>query len=298
MRIIFVAILFQYLGITGLFSQQIVVEHKIWSNVLENCGPDANSFVTFYNKFKGDTMINGLMYKKVWLAEDEFYQDWYHNGSFIREENNKVYLLESTGKEGLIYDFGLEEGDSVVLENPLAPDGLLLYVTTIDSVETFDGFRKRWKLIKDEFSTPEYWIEGVGSNSGVLNSGTGVFGALCGTYTLLCEKENDITIYQNPEYGTCFYVLLAVSDGPEFNKSNLSIRYARDGESISIVFTDKRSGKKSINLYNIFGGLVLSKTSNEPTGEFLISALSPGLYVATLTNTTVGLLHSEKILVR
>lgn len=270
----------------------IVVENKIWSNVLEDCLPEGNVYTTYYHRFEGDTLVNGKSFKKVMIAEDELHQEWFFGGQFIREENNRVYLLDSFGEEGLIYDFNLVQGDTVTINNPLAPDGLLLTLTGIDSVETFDGYRKRWKLEWNEFSTPEYWIEGVGSQSGVLNSGTGVFGPLCGAYTLLCEKEDGVTIYQNPDYQTCYYVLLDV--GEENEKANdFKIRYSNGGERINLLFGNDKI--KNIQITSLTGNIILKTQSYDQELSIDQSIFARGLHVISVVQNNAVI--SKKIMV-
>ena len=277
----------------AIFAQenQIVVEHKVWSNVLENCLPEGNTYTTFYHRFEGDTILDGKTYKKVLIAEDEYYEDWFFYGSYVREEEGKVYLREYLGEEGLIYDFNLQLGDTITIDNLLAPDGLTLVLTEIDSVETNDGYRTRWKLEKDAFSIPEFWIEGIGSQSGVLNSGTVVFGALCGAYTLLCVKENDITVYQNSEYGTCFYILLDVDSDKEKPDDKFDVKYSRNSEKIQILFSG--NDEKVLRISAITGNQVLNIQTSDQQIVLSKSDFVSGLYLITLIQD--GKLYSEKV---
>lgn len=277
----------------AIFAQenQIVVEHKVWSNVLENCLPEGNTYTTFYHRFEGDTVLDGKTYKKVLIAEDEYYEDWFFYGSYVREEEGKVYLREYLGEEGLIYDFNLQPGDTITINNPFAPDGLTLVLTEIDSVETIDGHRTRWKLEKDAFSIPEYWIEGIGSESGVLNSGTAVFGALCGAYTLLCEKENDIIIYQNPNYGTCFYMLLNVDPDKEKPGKKFDIKYSRNSDQVWLIFEGNE--EKIVRINSITGNQLLVSKTREQQIVLSKSDFAAGLYVISLIQNNE--LYSEKV---
>ena len=203
-----VYILLFLLTVPLLEAQEIVDNQKQWSILTGHCLPDYTTYTTTFFKFDEDTIIEGKLYQKVFISEDEYQEEWYFYGSFIREENKKVYLREYYGEEGLIYDFNLHLGDMVEVNNPRAISEVSLVLTEIDSVETSDGYRERWKLTNVEFMISEYWIEGIGSMNGVLNSSTEVFGGLCGTYILLCEEESGNTIYLNPEYEFCYYLLL------------------------------------------------------------------------------------------
>jgi len=282
--------------VSGFYAQQnqIVVENKIWSNVREDCLPEGNIYTTFYHRFQGDTTIEDRQYKKVMIAEDELYQEWYFSGSFIREDSGRVYFMEySDEEEGLIYDFNLKMGDTVTINNPLVTEGLLLTLTTIDSIETISGYRTRWKLEKNEYSTPEYWIEGIGSQSGVLNSGTGVFGPLCGAYTLLCEKEDNITIYQNPDYETCFYILLEVEDRQIEDSFKFEVRYSRSGEQLNILFNN--SEPKNVQIASLTGIHVFKTQTHNQQISLDKSKFSAGLYIISVIQN--GKAYSRKVMI-
>ena len=258
----------------------------------EHCLPEGNQYTTFFHRFEGDTLIEGKTYKKVWIAEDEHHQNWFFYGAFVREENNRVYYREFFGEEGLIYDFNITLGDTVTVTNPLAPDGILLTLTGIDSIQTEQGYRKRWKLVKDEFSTDEYWIEGIGSESGVLNSGTGVFGGLCGSYTLLCFHEENNPVYLNPEYETCYYMLL--DDGNNVShKESFDLKYDRFNQQLNIKFSDREP--KQIILRNISGIPVYNNQSEDDSVSIHLFNFPKGLYIVTVIQK--GQMSSRKLMI-
>lgn len=266
-----------------LFSQQIVDTSKIWSIMEEHCQPWGSNYSTNYFRFDNDTVIENKTYKKVWISEDEYHQEWNFYGAFIREENSKVYFREIFQEEGLIYDFNLEMGDSVVVNNTRGAEELTLFFTEIDSVEVEDGYRERWKLISNEYENTEYWIRGIGSETGVINSGTGVFGGLCGLFTLLCEKENDELVYMNPEYGSCFLITTGVENNA-LVKNEVSISYNPNNKTVNvstnynrpqtILLTDITG--KIISRQQIASGSFSFNLFNNPNGLYIISVLREG----------------------
>lgn len=280
MKTIYTTIFLLFAGLTGFGQNIIVDENKMWSNMQEHCLPEGTTYSTFYNRFEGDTIIEGKTYKMVMISEDEDYSEWFFFGSFIREENGRVYYREYLGEEGLIYDFNLELGDTITINNPLAPDGLLLTLTEIDIIETNDGYRERWKLEKDSLSPPEYWIEGIGSQSGVINSGTTVFGGLCGGYTLLCASENDYTVYMNPNYETCYYMLL--DDGPEYpvqNDFSFDLIYSTSQKHLEVRF--ENDDEKLLMVTNRNGITVSKIQSREERTSIDLNGYPAGIYVIT-----------------
>lgn len=247
----------------------------------ENCEPDGTSYITFFHKFGNDTLLYGRSYNKVMIAEDEDADQWFFDNQYVREENKRIYLMNEFGEEGLLYDFNLELNEKVVIGNELVTEGIHLTFTAIDSVLTADGYRERWKLEKDDFSPPEYWIEGIGSESGVLNSGTGVFGGFCGSYTLLCYAEDDVHVYQNPFFETCYYNLL--EDGNNINAGNedVDIRYIPSNNQITVDWND--NDEHTVVLINIQGKIIRQSRSSS-SFRFNTSGLRPGIYVITVAN--------------
>ena len=265
----------------------IVTENRIWSNLLETCEPDVTYYTTFYQRFEGDTIIANKPYLKVMIAEDELASEWVYTNEYVREENGRVfYLSDPEEGEVLIYDFNILVGEQVTIWNPIAFGDLTLTLNKIDSVMTFDGYRKRWEFVLDIFSPPEIWIEGVGSESGVLNSGTGIFLGLCGTYSLLCSSDYGNQIYQNPGYEGCYFNLLDDGNNHFSEPPLVDIQYLPATKKLLI----KGSASNQIMITNI-SGVILYKgqlvsdeltinTSTYKTGLHVITVISQGTAVS------------------
>lgn len=277
----------------SLEAQEIVDNQKVWSILTGHCLPDYTTYTTSFFKFDEDTIIDGKLYQQVFISEDEHQEEWFFFGNFIREENNKVYLREYFGEEGLIYDFNLQLGDTVVVNNPRSISAVTLVLTEIDSVETTDGYRDRWKLTNDEFMIPEYWIEGIGSMGGILNSSTEVFGGLCGTYILLCQEESGSTIYMNPEYEQCYYLLLDDGVDIEAPENAFDIIYSPSSQRIELTFFDNES--RRVHLTDMNGRKVSQLQSSENNVHLSIKLSSKGLYIISVIQND-GRLVSKKIM--
>jgi hypothetical protein len=284
------------LFISSLFSiraqeYSLVDEGLLWSSLQDNCTPGVTSYRSFFTRFKGDTLIGDKLYKKVQLAEDEDARQWNYTNEFVREENNRVYYLgNGLAEEFLLYDFNLETGEEVFVWNQLVPEGLKLQVVNVDSVFMFDGYRKRIELITNEFSSSEFWIEGVGSEYGLLNSGGGIFLGICGNYFLLCLTENDIQVYQNPNYQTCFYNLLGDEEN-ELDKIEMIYNSVTKKVEISV----PGNSTTRLMVTNISGVVLHRGTIDSPTGEIDFSFFGSGLFVVTAFRERSSL--SKKILV-
>ena len=281
-------------GSLSVHTQEIVDNENLWSILTGHCQPEYTTYTTSFFKFDNDTIIDGKLYQMVFISEDEFHEEWFFYGSFVREENKKVYYREYYGEEGLIYDFNLQLGDTVVLNNPRAASEVILTLTEIDSVETTDGYRERWKLTNDEFEIPEYWIEGIGSMAGVINSTTEIFGGLCGTYILLCEEENENTIYQNPQYEHCYYLLLGDDDDIKTESLPFNVIYRQSIKQIDIEFNT--SEKRLVMITSIQGQPVGKTQSSDAHLSFSLSGKNTGLYIINVLQNNNKLV-SKKIMV-
>jgi len=126
-----------------------VEENIRWSYAyIRQTGSAGDFEVDYFNyQLQGDTVINGLNYKKL------LYGCSGDNIAVLREDNQKVFIIRQQENEQLLYDFNLKEGDS------MKKNGLTYSVTKIDTIQV--GNTKRKKFIFDfGYDT---WIEGVGS---------------------------------------------------------------------------------------------------------------------------------------
>jgi hypothetical protein len=177
--------------------------------------PGGNNYSTYYIKFEGETIIDGFAYKSIWRCDEEDQLNWNFYG-YIREDNDhRVYLKPPDYDEGLIYDFGVSIGDTLQARNIYLNNDILNFIVThIDSVQLGDGFKKRISLYEYINQKDEFWIEGLGSYFGILNSCNNAYGGACGGYEALCFEDNGVIVYQNPGYSDCYY---AVNVGMDLN---------------------------------------------------------------------------------
>jgi len=160
------------------------------------------------NKYRFDEdsiTINNLVYYTMEYSIEELSQEWipYEQAAF-RQEGKKVYqltLFDST--EVLLYDFGLEVGDTLLGAEYIGePD---LTVIEIDSILLEDGsLRKQLHLISSN-SCIIQWVEGLGSIVYAFNSAMYTCFTDVGT-TLICFSQNETPLfYENEEFFGCWY---------------------------------------------------------------------------------------------
>jgi hypothetical protein len=207
---------------------------------------------TNYVYLYGDSVVEGKTYKKMLLCKDELHENIEHIG-LIREESHKTYFMPANyGKEILLYDFSLVEGDYFeipILDNPEFSE--TFYVSSVDSVE-IDGLAKKRMQIKKtpDGETIDTWIEELGSLNGLLFPGYEYF--MVGAFSyLLCYFQEDELVYRNPKYTECYYNTVSIQEPPNKTKINVSpnpvtnqISITASEQIISSVEIFDASGKK------------------------------------------------------
>ena len=163
-----------------------------------------NDYFTEIQSIRDDIVLDGVDYKLVWT--ESVHQSKGIAGA-VREENKKVYfrryLDQSYEDEVLLYDFNLAVGDTVTV----GQYGETLMLMEVSEVEVNGAMRRKYGFgdpndgVSPYSEIYEYWIEGVGSNYGFLNSG---YESWVGSFIqLLCYHENGNLIWDNEEFDDC-----------------------------------------------------------------------------------------------
>lgn len=232
------------------------------------------SFSTDLVSFLNDTIIDGLSYLKVGTKSSPSDPEFVFNNSFMREDSTKkVFLKQGSGDEFLLYDFGLELGDSITFSSYCS-----LMVVAIDSVQLNNGeMRKRYEFEGiDTPYTTTYWIEGIGSDLGLLTH----FFNFClfdVPAQLLCFYENEELLYPN-DPPSCF--LTQVNDLPDDLKVDI---YPNPFED-HITIDDPDFIFKSVQIFNSVGQLLVTKTLNSSFNKISLHELEIGIYYLNLAD--------------
>jgi hypothetical protein len=163
---------------------------------------------TDYFKVGEDSLINGLIYKKILATDDADMQNWKYR-ALLREEGSKIFIKNQDEAEDLLYDFGLQEKESFTHYKGGVP-----IVDVLESIrDTIIGEveRKVYVFSKHPASDPDWtaeeiWIEGIGSLlRGLLRTDGAFFAGASNNVALTCLFQNGELIYHNPEFERCYY---------------------------------------------------------------------------------------------
>lgn len=273
--------LISIISISGQNYFPLVEENKEW-NVLHvgyNWNFTDTIFTTTSYKIEGDTVIGLNTYFKVYYSQEEYPVNWTYKGC-VREDQDKKVYLHYWGDDYLIYDFGVEVGDTIEIFDNSYPVETLVEAT--DSIFINGSYRK--SILLNYLSLNgvfERWIEGVGSNRGFLESGTA--GYVGGWYWCLCMSQNGELIYMYPNYNACYLISTGIDEingneleiYPNPTSHILTLKFPNPARIESISITDLKGQKirnleysKEIDLTGIPSGIYLLKL-NLDNGELM-----------------------------
>lgn len=238
--------------------------NKVWS-VVE--GYSLFSFNTFYYKFKGDTIINNLVYNKMLANSDSnMVNPWQYHAALREDSLHKVYIIQFNQPEKLLYNFNLQVGDTFHYSQICN-----LVVNSIDSVQLINGeFRKRINF----YSGLNYhWIEGIGSEDGPLNIAVS-YCDIDFNAELNCFTENDTLKYKSTTFNSCYFSNTALRE----IKNDLIKIIPNPAQNQLQIISNAKIKNGSITIQDINGRKVLNQSIVQ-SSIIDTSSLKNGYYV-------------------
>ena len=159
------------------------------------CEPPSYCKYTYF--MQGDTILEGVPYHKL-FANNEGTVNYY---GALRVDGQQVYYYDHyCDHEIMLYDFSLEEGDSVLIPCEFCDlnSELYMHVISVDSILLTDGFYH--KRINFDYGSGHSWIEGIGSEDGLLRNYYSCLTCVCFS-ELVCFSHNDTTLFTNEDNG-------------------------------------------------------------------------------------------------
>jgi hypothetical protein len=159
-----------------------IEDDTYWSYALVHQVGTSNYESEYLNYLlQGDTLIDGVNYKKLLDGCSGKY------AAAMREADRKVFIKEEQTGERLLYDFALEEGNSMTF------NGLSYRISKIDTVSINHTKRKRFTF-DDGY---DVWIEGLGSLHAFYPLGSYALGYEA--QGINYQKKGDQFVYQTAE---------------------------------------------------------------------------------------------------
>lgn len=223
--------------------------------------------------------MGGKTYSYIHKYSDtNFHYSGSESSILIRENNEKVYW-KGTNRDYLLYDFGLQIGDSIYVtpNTPYPIDSTLLICDNVDTINSMGINRRRLEMRTVHPSgyyatNKEYWIWGIGSTLGLFNSGHLGFAYTDQTDPLLlCCQKGMIQVYQNNLYLNCHFNTASLK---EFNAESVKLY---PNPTHTVVHISPYQNIKEIQVYNSNGKQVqIHFNRNTQTVHF--DDISKGIY--------------------
>lgn len=259
----------------------LVAEGKQW-NVLYTYAPwPPINRVTNAYKVEGDTVVGGTTYRKLLTTRSEQYDNWSLWGLLRETEERQVFCRKyrwdhTFASETLLYNFLMQPGDSICYGSSTC----LLLLRKSDTILDDETVRKRYDFQYKEggYLTDVYetWIEGIGSELGLLHSGSMFL--VGGSYDLLCYYENEDLIWQHPDFNSCYIG----TDGVEENKAEAWISIHPNPTTGMIVVSGKNLNQAEV--LNLLGQRMATAQGKGETLQIDIANLPTDVYFVNITD--------------
>lgn len=264
-------------------AQDFVTPGNQWNiAVYPTFSPNTSSYSV---RIGEDTLVNSVLYNKLYYTHDTLNTNWAFSYSYVREDTTKkVFYKDGNANEVLLYDFNLDINDTFPIESTC-----ILQVIDIDTVVLNNGEQRRRKRLVNKFypeDGDQYWIDGIGSNFGVISH----FGYCYTDYPdgFLCfYGNNELLFPESPP--SCFITeidKLPVSDQIHIYPNPLQHR---------LNIEDPGAHYMDYSLYNGFGELLdWGKLTGVHT-QIECSTIPTGFYVLILTDL-IGNRYLERMI--
>ena len=278
----------------------LLKDNSEWNILWQSTGVPTPELITESLVISGDTLIDGELYKKVLRKLSSETQYWHGSmeydlyGIIKEEESGKVFYKPKEQEiDYLLYDFGMNVNDTMVMRWCQLPYTLWDVTIRIDSITTqyIAGMDRRVFYVssKDAYSDWRWlntWVEGIGATEGLLYSCHVVSAGGITLHELLCYHENGELVWQNPSYNTC---LIDNYDGIQDNTEEAGVLVYPNPAKDNIVINNIEPTE--VQVYNALGQLVKTELG---TNEVDLSGLVEGVYLLRITDKE-GNSYLEKI---
>jgi len=276
---------------------QLLNESNSWK-IIDTYGIiSGGSINCYFFDIKKDTIINDTVYKLVYQSDN--------NSSKIKcllrgTDNQKYYLRDTLGREGLIYDFKVKQNDTLTIFNPIFDPYNSHEAVVVDStsITISDLNFTQYTIQSLEIPTlSEVWITEIGSLKGLIYSGFGISGIVGAQPELLCFYKSDKLFFLNPDYPDCSCKSSSINDSKrEIGTFDLSPNPVDPGENLSInlggsfknptVYAFNSSGQM-VRVQKLYGNLM----------ELVLNGFNKsGIYLIIITDHIENL--NNKLIVR
>ena len=293
-------ILFFFINSKGQ-NESLVLENSKWNILREsfNSQSQNNDKRTETILFKTDTTINDTLYKNVYQS---FKQDDVYSliGQVRENSENKIFFRPIIyNREFLLYDFGLEVGDSttIIYWSSIEESQLNLIEIRVDSIVPTildDVNRLKYYIssksrLENEWYSSNMWLSGIGDMEGILYSCHDMDVGGIDLKQLLCYSIDESLIFKNSNYNTCY-----VDNTTFINNQRVENIIYYDNTTNNLIFETDYHSPKSLIIVDTIGRVVLLKEIGSYQNSIDLGYLPNGIYIAKLIGCNSNLKFLKK----
>ena len=246
--------------------------------------PETYFLTTYLYLQKGDTLLKGKNYHKIYYKESDMQNPAIYIGG-LREDNIKQifffpasiniptlgpHTFPNDTSEQLLYSFNnMNIGDNLAINSGYTS----ISVSSIDTVLVGTNFRKRYKIQNTRLFANEYWIEGIGSTKDLLSPFTYEFEW---QYYTLCYGDINTYYINSPDGNdSCHYSKIT---GIIENEQDAVKVYPNPASDFLNIETPFSGTIVNAGIYTIQGQLLKEIAFTTQKTELDIRKLNSGLY--------------------
>ena len=244
--------------------------------------PPNDHYSTLVHWISNDTLVEGVRYTKV--LETRNGEGTPRLATLLREEDGKVWKRKAAD-DILIYDFTAQVGDTLRFGDSHEFEYWIVDSISFEQIGGVDRKKFWFGLEYDITGEPvaiETWTEGIGSDMGLLFSGS--YHVTGGYYRALCFHQNEELVWQNEYYGTCMIDAVEEEVAPV-----VSVYPNPASETVRIEGIEPTE----MQIYNELGQLV-KRVRN--SNEINVADLAEGVYFLRITDVN-GTMKTKRIMV-
>jgi len=275
--------------------ERIVDTTKEWSII---------SFIynSYYIRFQGDTIIESKLYYGIYTSTDSLKQEWNLIGYAREDTTGKVFFRDTIQNEGLVYDMGLNPGDTIYeYFNALRPFFIYHFPFVVDTIrfKQFAGKNRKFIYLYGNNQGYVEWIEGIGSlDPTLIEAGTGLSGVTGPHLRLLCFSQYNSLLYMDPHFTKCYYHY--IPDAIHLRTKEVSITlFPNPVTDISVLKMNNHSASGCfIEIFSQIGTKIRSLTLSR-SGSLKIFAhdFLPGIYIYRVRTENNTLIYVGKFVI-
>ncbi|MEA1874873.1 MAG: T9SS type A sorting domain-containing protein [Bacteroidota bacterium] len=281
-------------------SQSFIDTTKVWS-VLNHRLPSF-TITTETFSLQADTTIESMHYRKLFRSTNESQSNSLPYGYLRETMDGKVFFRTDTTGDRLLYDFNLSENDVVTVygisgySDEIYLDTMRFLLSEKSEISINGNLRNLYHLnpVLGEDTLPdatEFWIEGIGSLSGLLHYEATLMGG--NAYELLCYSHNDTLLYQHDDYNVCYYVYTDLAKSKRHTTLEVFPNPTR--EKFTIRFDDTNLNQACrIEIYTAQGKCIIQQSIQKSTCV-LTKNWEQGIYMLKISCN--GQMFTERLIV-